>query len=217
MENLNQKYNTEFTNKLLMNQHIFFEIYEACNKTFEYGCGSYLISGFNYEYCDKMYEKQELLFALAKNATQVLEIGTYMGHSLLIMLLANPMLRITCIDIECKYTEPAVKVLNKYFSNRVEFIHNVYGSIKVINALQHNSYDLFHIDGNHDNNYIREEFKMIRKLNNGHMFNVLFDDQECMKELQKEILNDEYGPVISMVKPYCKWNNIYFKILLYYS
>ncbi len=212
-EKINQKYNTEFTNKLLMNKDIFYEIYDVC-KGFDKGCGSYLFDGQTYDYCPDMYEKQELLFALAKQASNVLEIGTYMGHSLLIMLLANPMLRITCIDIECKYTEPAVKLLNKYFSNRIEFIHNVYGSIKVINALQHNSYDLFHIDGYHDNNYIREEFKMVRKLNYGNAFNVLFDDQECMKELQKEILNDEYGIAITMIKPACKWNNIFFRILL---
>ena len=111
---INNLHNTEFTNRLAQNKHIFYEIYEACNSTFWKGCGSYLFDGQEYKYCDIMYEKQELLYNLVKSATNVLEIGTYMGHSLLIMLLSNPNLKITCLDIDDKYTRHAVNILNTY-------------------------------------------------------------------------------------------------------
>jgi SAM-dependent methyltransferase len=95
IEKINNKYNTEFTNKLFENKQIFYEIYKACNYTFCKGCESYLFDGQTYEYCDLMYEKQEILFNSVKNSKNVLEIGTYMGHSLLIMLLSNPELKIS--------------------------------------------------------------------------------------------------------------------------
>ena len=62
MEKINDKYNTEFTNRLVANKHIFYEIYESCNYKFWIGCGSYLFDGVSYKYCELMYEKQELLY-----------------------------------------------------------------------------------------------------------------------------------------------------------
>ena len=35
-----------------------------------------LFDGSKYEYCDQMYEKQELFYSVAKNANNVLEIGS---------------------------------------------------------------------------------------------------------------------------------------------
>jgi predicted O-methyltransferase YrrM len=71
-----------------------------------------------------MFEKQKLLFNLAKKNKSVLEIGVYMGHSLLIMLLANPKLKITCIDIEDHYSLPAIKYLkDQKFSNPLKNLY----------------------------------------------------------------------------------------------
>ena len=106
------------------NKHIFYEIYEKCNYKFINGCGSYFFDGTNYKYCDLMYEKQLLLYNNMKNVKNVLEIGTYMGHSLLIMLLSNPELKITSVDIDDKFTLHAVTVLNNYFNNAITFIHS---------------------------------------------------------------------------------------------
>ena len=216
MDNINKLYNTEFTNQLLENKYIFDEIYEACNKNFIYCCGSYLFDGITYEYCDLMYTKQELLFNCIKNATHVLEIGTYMGHSLLIMLLSNPKLKITCIDISDIYTRPAVTILNKYFNNAITFIHE--DSLSALKILNDNNckFDFFHIDGYHENNYIEQEFKFIEKLNNNIITNnilkIIFDDQECLTILQN-IINKNYK-VIKQIIPDCIWNNVYFEIQL---
>ena len=143
IEQLNTRYNTEFTNKLFANKHIFYEIYEACGSEFEMGCGSYMFDGRIYKYCDLMYPKQELLYNSAKNATNILEIGVYVGHSLFIMLLANPTAKITCIDISDKYAGPAVTVLNKHFNNAITFIHS--DSLTALPRIS-TKFDFFHID-----------------------------------------------------------------------
>jgi hypothetical protein len=208
-ELINNKYNTEFTNKLLENKHIFYEIYEACTNKFMEPCGSYLFDGQTYDYCELMYEKQELLFNSMKNVENVLEIGTYMGHSLFIMLLSNPNLQITCVDINDEYTLPAITVLNKYFNNAITFIHS--DSLSALEKIE-KKFDFFHIDGCHDNNYISKEFEFIQKLNSrpDNVLRVIFDDQLCLPKLQNDI-SVQYN-IIKKVIPNCSWNNVYFEI-----
>ena len=210
-EYINNIYNTEFTNKLLENKKIFYEIYEACGNKFMHGCGSYLFDGSVYKYCDLMYEKQELLYNSVKNVKNVLEIGTYMGHSLLIMLLSNPDLKITCIDISNEYTFPAVTILNKYFNNAINFINS--DSLSILEKIEY-KFDFFHIDGHHDDNYISNEFILIKNLNNSSdiVLRIIFDDQNCMVNLQNEI-NINYN-VINKIIPHCSWNNVYYNIQL---
>jgi len=210
-EKINQKYNTEYTNKLFENNHIFYEILEACGNKFCKGCGSYLFDGQTYNYCELMYEKQELLFNNAKIATNVLEIGTYMGHSLLIMLLANPHLKITCVDISDEYTYPAITVLNKYFNNAITFVHG--DSISFMRSTDQ-KFDFFHIDGWHENDYITNEFYLIQKLNNrnDNVLRVIFDDEGCLQELQHNI--DKNYKVFHKFNPMCSWPNVYYEIQL---
>ena len=61
-----------------------------------------------------MFEKQKLLFDLSKKSKTILEIGVYMGHSLLIILLANPKAKITCIDIDDTFPDYIVKNKDKF-------------------------------------------------------------------------------------------------------
>jgi hypothetical protein len=210
-EQINSKYNTEFTNRLLKNKNIFYEIYSACGNKFHDGCGSYLFDGKTYKYCELMYEKQELLYNTVKDAKTVLEIGTYMGHSLLIMLLSNPDLKITCIDIDDKYTRPAVTILNKHFNNAIRFIHS--DSLSALKVIEE-KFDFFHIDGHHENNYIANEFMLVQKLNDrsDNIMKVIFDDQNCLEKLQCEI-NNTYK-VIKKITPSCAWNNVCYEIEL---
>jgi hypothetical protein len=105
--------NCEFLIKLRDNYTIFNDIYEKCEYRHYQGCGSYLFDGNIYEYCPDMYEKQKLLYDTAKKATSVLEVGVYMGHSIFIMLLANPSLKITCIDIDDQLSVPALSILEE--------------------------------------------------------------------------------------------------------
>jgi hypothetical protein len=214
IKEINNKYNTEFTNKLLQNEHIFHEIYKACNNRFDKGCGSYLFDGQTYKYCDKMYEKQELLYNSVKNIKTILEIGVYMGHSLFIMLLSNPNLKITCIDISNVYAEPVVKVLNKYFNNAITFIYS--DSIKTLTTFKEMNYkfDFFHVDGHHENEYITKEFHLIKNLNNNedNVLKIIFDDQVCLSTLINYI--DINYNIKKKFIPHCEWNNIYYEIQL---
>jgi tRNA G46 methylase TrmB len=196
----------------MYNEQIFQELYEACGRKFQPGCGSYLFDGVTYEYAPIMYEKQHLLEHVVKGATNVLEIGTYMGHSLMIMLESNPLVTITCIDIDDTYTRPCVEVLNKHYNNRVTFIHG--DSLKVLPSLiGKETFDLFHIDGHHAEAHILSEFLVCIVLNNpkGNM-RIVFDDQECMESLQKYI-NDRFNVRVGF-KPKCKWNNVYYELKL---
>ena len=210
-EDLNNRYNTEYTNRLLQHRHIFYEIYQACGYKFWKGCGSYLFDGQNYQYQEATYPKQELLYNSVKNVSTVLEIGTYMGHSLLIMLLANPNLKITCIDISEEYTLPSVTVLNKYFNNAITFIKN--DSISFLQSTD-KTFDFFHVDGHHENEYIRNEFNLIKTKNNrsDNILQIIFDDQDCLVPLQQDILNN-YN-VINRYAPGCLWSNVLFEIQL---
>jgi len=210
-EQVHTRYNTEFTNRLYAHRHIFYEIYEACGAEFEMGCGSYLFDGRTYKYCDLMYPKQELLYNSVKNAKNILEIGSYVGHSLFIMLLANPTAKITCIDIEDKYTRPAVSVLNKHFDNAITFLHS--DSVTALQTMT-THFDFFHIDGYHEDNYINKEFKLVLGLHNPSepVVKIIFDDQECLKKLQDEIVSTY--KITKMIIPSCPWSNVYFEILI---
>jgi hypothetical protein len=210
-EKINNKYNTEFTNRLYKNRNIFYEIFEACDFDFYKGCGSYLFDGQTYQYCDLMYNKQELLYNAIKDVKNVLEIGTYMGHSLLIMLLSNPNLKITCIDISDKYTSKAVNILNKYFNNAITFIHS--DSLIALPKLS-NNFDFFHIDGCHTDEIITQEFKHILRLNNSsnNILKIIFDDLGCFNNLYNNIIS-KYN-IINKIIPESSWTNLYLEIQL---
>ncbi len=119
------KFNNQFSKILLESENHFNALYEVCGNKFLNGCGSYLIDGQSYNYYIELYDKQKFLFEKIKQRKNlnVLEIGTYMGHSLLIMLLANKELCATCIDIDDTFSRPAVNYLSKTFpKSNLEFI-----------------------------------------------------------------------------------------------
>lgn len=215
-EEINKKYNTEFTNKLYENRNIFYEIYGACGNKFINGWGSYLFDGRQYKYYEGFYNKQELLYNLAKESKKVLEIGTYMGHSALIMLLANPDLKITCIDISDEYALPSINVLNKYFNNAITFIKE--DGAKALENLNE-KYDLFHIDGDHSDSVVEKEVNNILKYNlnsrEDNILRLLFDDVGCIPNVYINIMIkfNIFKKIIPKVEV-MHWSNCYFEITL---
>jgi Methyltransferase domain len=201
-------YDNDYTSKIIESESIFYKIYEVCGNQFNKPCGSYLFNGQTYSYYLGMYPKQKLLYDVAKNASSVLEIGTYMGHSILIMLLANPNLDITCIDIDSTYAGPATDLLKTIFpSAKINFICG--DSLEVLPTIR-KEFDLFHIDGHHSNDHIKKEFDLCQKLVNGKIMNVIFDDVGCCRELENVIQNTY--DVIKQITPGCDWTNTYFEI-----
>ena len=170
----------------------FEEIYKACGNTFSLGCGSYLFDGLNYRYDKKLYyNRQKVLYDLAKESSFALEIGVYMGHSLLIMLLANPNISIVGIDIDEKYSDPAIRYLRKNFRNaKITFIKG--NSLDILPNLikKDMSFDLFHIDGNHENSIITKEFQYCTKLVKKNKMTLVLDDISCCIPFKNNILKN---------------------------
>ena len=159
------KLNNEYTHKLLAAEDIFFEMFDANNRKVRPDCSSYLYShrtnvGMHINF--DMHRKQRLLYETAKKATNVLEIGTYLAHSTLIMLLANPKLNIITIDQHSAYSAKPVEVLQKHFPEAsVHFVHGL--SVNVIPTLS-GPFDFFHVDGSHSDDVVLEEIKMCMPL-----------------------------------------------------
>jgi predicted O-methyltransferase YrrM len=108
------------------------------------------------EFSDPFLYKVYNLHTLAASAhiENVLEIGFNAGFSSLLMLLANPRLRVTAVDIaEHTYTRPCYEVLRQMFGDRIKLV--VGDSTKVLPQIRSDAatagpeYDLIHIDGCH--------------------------------------------------------------------
>jgi predicted O-methyltransferase YrrM len=85
---------------------------------------------------------------LNKNIRNVLEIGFNAGFSTLLMLLSNPYMKITCVDLgEHKYTVPCYEKIKEFFGDRINII--ISDSTVVLPRIN-DTYDLIHIDGGHD-------------------------------------------------------------------
>lgn len=197
----------EYLKSLSANFHIMDEIYRECGNTFVEGCGSYLFNGKVYEYYEGMYDKQQLLYHTAKKSSSVLEIGVYMGHSLFIMLLGNPKLNITCIDIDDTYSVPAIRVLQKQFPEcTIEFIK---GDSKETLLPIKGTFDLFHIDGSHNTNYVYREFLIcFEKLMKKDVCFV-FDDYDVYSDIVDDLSThstDLYSPKSYRIAS-CDWRN----------
>jgi hypothetical protein len=199
----------EFVKNLTESENIFNEILKVCNNNFSLGTGSYLFDGKKYEYCDGMFEKQLLLFEKVKNINSVLEIGTYMGHSLLIMLLSNPKLKITCIDIDDTYALPSIDLLRDKFNADITFIKG--DSLNALSLIKE-KYDLFHIDGTHKIEFVEKEFNLCKNLSSSNIMNVIFDDYDTISNIKNTIIKEH--EILEQITPNCSWRNSYLKIKL---
>tara|TARA_B100000963_G_scaffold360544_1_gene391823 strand:- start:8123 stop:8959 length:837 start_codon:yes stop_codon:yes gene_type:complete len=191
-------------------QRHFNQLYFVNKKEFIKGCGSYLFNGNEYIYDKTMYEKQKLLFELCKTNNKVLEIGSYMGHSILIMLLANPKIQITAIDSNHIFSKPSLEYLQEQFpESKITFIHN--DSLKALSNLKE-KFDLFHVDGSHRHEIISKEFLSLFNLIEGNKMSVLFDDVITMQHLKNNILKN--FEIIKNLSPNSNAPNLYVEIKL---
>lgn len=89
-----------------------------------------------------------ILTASSPNINNILEIGFNSGFSALLMLLSNPNLKITCIDICChKYAILCFQKMKEIFGDRIDLL--IGNSVNVLPTLKGNTYDMIHIDGCH--------------------------------------------------------------------
>ena len=213
MKNLKQKikeknFNNKFSLKLLNAERHFNNIYKVCSFKFEKGCGSYLFNGKTYDYQIETYEKQKLLFEKSKNKKNILEIGSYMGHSLLIMLLANPRARITCIDINDEFSMPAINYIQKKFPlSKITFIKG--SSLKILKKIE-KKFDFFHVDGAHKNKIVTKEFYLCMNIIKKKNIEFVFDDVDNIQTLIKNIKSTY--KIINQITPNCVNRNQYIHI-----
>lgn len=214
-ENLYPILNThEFGRIFLKNIHHFEHLQEILSKTQHewIGCGSYLMNGHTLNYCVDMFEKQCLLYDICKNINHVLEIGVHGGHSLFIMLLANPKLKITCIDLcEFSHVQDCLLYLSSIFTEcTIQFYKG--SSIDILpnitDNLIKNKIDFSHIDGNHDCNIIKMEMDIILNILEKNNF-ILFDD---ISGYLYNIITNE--PKLKIIKiPQCVYANCLTQII----
>ena len=205
----NNEYNNDYSRRLISAEKIFKNIHKVCSYEQRFGCGSYLITGTEYKYNLSTYKKQKLLFEKAKISNSVLEIGTYMGHSLLIMLLANPNLKITTIDMVEKYSKASTDYLQNEFPNaKIKFIKG--NSLDVLPKLN-DKFDLFHIDGSHSRMVIKKEFEKCIFLSKGDNINIIFDDYETCRTLNNTI--EKSFNILDSAIPKCNFTNRFISIL----
>jgi hypothetical protein len=198
----------EFSQTLLNAEEHFFNLHERHGKKWHLNWGGYLFDGKSYEYCIDMYDKQKLIYDVAKTKNSVLEIGTYVGHSLLLMLLANPKLIVTCIDISDEYAKPSIDYLKEVFPQAsIEFIHR--SSLDALPTIN-KKYDMFHIDGTHKNKLITEEFHRCLEKRSSNTVSVIFDDVHSCQKLVKSI--EENMTVLESYTPGCLFSNAYYKL-----
>lgn len=193
---------------LLDNFHHFEAIYDVLGGQWVQGWGSYMFDGKEYKYQRATLKKQEALFRVGQTSQHILEVGVYVGHSLLILLASNPNLKITCIDNDARYSPKVVAYLNQHFQNRVTFYKG--DAVEVMKSLPHNLFDAIHIDADHNIPAVTAQFAIARRLAKNGAF-VVFDDYEAVRPLIDGWIAE--GTLHHVFTPWCLWTNIVTNIV----
>ena len=194
---------------LITSRNIFITYTQFVKKDLKKDVDPICLHGKSYEFSIDNFDKQELLFEKVKNKKDVLEVGTYMGHSMLIMLEANPNLNITTIDIDEQFAKPSVRYLQKQFpKSNITFINN--DSLKAMKSLN-KKFDFFHIDGSHKNKIITKEFYQCKRLKSTESLEIIFDDDITCKTLISNI-KSTYSLEESISKGEGWYTNLYIKV-----
>lgn len=192
---------------LLANWRHFVGLLHACGRKGD--IGSYLIDGVTYSYEPRMLQKQQALFECGRRATRVLEVGVYMGHSLLILLLANPELRITCVDIDGTFPTPAVEYLNTHFGNRVTLLlGDAVETLRSLAPESDGSFDLVHIDADHYADAVLRQYRAALRLAAPGAA-VVFDDYDAVSETVDALKETDFA---EFTAPDCAWRNAIAKL-----
>ncbi len=182
--------------------------------------GGYLMTGAykgdikDLAYDASTYPKQELLFNCCNggNIEHAVEVGVNAGHSLLIMLLANPHVRIDAFDLcEFRYVRPCVEYLNTHFNNRVTLVEG--DSATTFCAPGFNpghKYDLLHIDGSHELPCVYRDMKAaVKCAARGAL--IVVDDWHVTAPAIRPFIRD--GDVQLLAVPWCDATNSLLRTL----
>jgi len=105
------------------------------------------LEGHIFEPLDLYLSKRLNVIIACHNKKKALEIGFNSGYSALLILLSNPDIQLTCVDVAWhQYTIPCYEQIKKDFGNRIQLI--VGDSINIVPSI-YDKYDFVHIDGGH--------------------------------------------------------------------
>jgi hypothetical protein len=192
---------------LLENFHHFVAIRDVAGGWIP-GWGSYMFNGQTYEYQRATLKKQEALFRVGQVSKNLLEVGVYLGHSLLILLASNPTLQITCIDNDTRYSPKVVEYLNQHFGNRLTFIAG--DAVEIMRTLPTDSFDAIHIDADHTAAAVEAQFVEARRLAICGA-SIVFDDYEATRPSIDAWIGQ--GVLRHVTTPWCLWTNIVTNLL----
>jgi len=108
--------------------------------------------------------RQVDLYVLSKLSSNILNIGFNAGFSTLIMLIANPNAKITCVDIcEYKYTEKCFEYLNSAFPSRLSLLKGKSSTVIIPSNFQ-TKVDLININGSYERLITNIDFWLSRSV-----------------------------------------------------
>lgn len=165
---------SEYLNDLQKLNQIVLEQQEVLEGNIFYRHGEKKISANNF---DSEYLPKRRTYALvAQMFSDVLEIGFNAGHSALLLLTANPQMKLVCIDICAhRYTIPCFDYLKQKFGERIELIDASSLYAFSLLARQNRNFGLYIIDGGHDEQIA--ETDLYNVIQYGHKGSVIcFDD-----------------------------------------
>jgi len=121
---------------------------------------------------------------------------------LLLMLLANPTLRITAIDCDDRFSKPAIDYLNRVFGHRITFILS--DAVTALKTLPEKAFDMIHIDADHSNEAVTAQFHASQPLAKDRALFV-FDDYDAVRATVDGLVTR--GILDHVVTPNCLWRN----------
>ena len=149
------------------------------------------------------------LLKLSENKSKICEIGVNAGHSLLLMVSANPEAEYLIFDLGAHaYTRPCVEYIkNAYPSTKIT---EVYGDSNItlkqyIESNELHTFDLIHIDGGHETETVENDFTYTQELltkdgivifddyNFGNIRNVIdnYVEKEVISEYTEDVIKTD--------------------------
>ena len=111
---------------------------------------------------DIFLPKRKNVILSCKNKNKALEIGFNSGYSAVLILLSNPDIYLTCVDIAWhRYTIPCYKQIKKDFGDRIQLL---VGDSRAVVPTIVDEFDLVHIDGGHSLDIARSDIINTNKL-----------------------------------------------------
>ena len=165
---------------------------------------------------EKFFPKRAALAIFAMAHKEIVEIGFNSGFSALLMLTANPELKLTCVDIcEHQYTEPCFQYLKTIFEDRITLVKGD-STVVLTEVLQSNkSLTGYIIDGGHGLDVAEQDLQnVIKYANNGAV--LCFDDSDFVElrmMLNMYMMSGHLGNFCDPYGPTQNQTQMFFKIL----